>query len=119
MGFGMCMGLMPGLGLPGVGGPMHGGSFSGIDYVPKLADPVKGGGSTLPALVNGERNPNQGKESFIEVRGPSKLTGPSKVPYLKVLPKYQQAAEEAIRKQKVRKDQERRVRDYFRSIGGQ
>ncbi|HRK20889.1 MAG TPA: hypothetical protein PLX06_03740 [Fimbriimonadaceae bacterium] len=117
MGFCLGMGILPGLPMPG--GPMPGGAYNGSDRINKLSDPVKGEGKTKNARISGERNPNQGKETYVEVKGPASLGKPSQVPYLKVLPKYQQAAEEALRKQKVPKDQEKRVRDYFRAIGGQ
>lgn len=118
MNFGMCMGLLPGLPTP-MGNALHGGKFSGMEWVNKFDKGVKGEGKTLPTRVSGERHPTLGKETFIEVRGPARLGKPSQVPYLQVLPKYKEAAEEAMRKQKIRKDQEKRVRDYFRAIGGQ
>lgn len=117
MSFCMGMGLLPGLPMPGL--PTPGGAYNGSDKINTLKDPVKGEGKTKNARVSGERNPNLGKETFVEVKGPASLGKPSQVPYLKLLPKYQQAAEEAMRKQKIAKDQEKRVRDYFRAIGGQ
>ncbi len=115
-GLGMCM--MPGMMTP-VGSATHGGAFSDINWVNKLDKPEKGGGKTLPARVSGERHPELGRETFVETRGPARLGAPSKVPYLNILPKYRQAMEDAMKKQQIPKDQEKRVRDYFRSIGGQ
>ena len=40
------------------------------------------------------------------------------VPYQKVLPKYKNAAEKAIDRQDIPKDQEKRVREYFESLSG-
>ena len=40
------------------------------------------------------------------------------VPYVRVLPKYKDAAEKSIERKEIPKEHEKRVREYFESLTG-
>lgn len=75
------------------------------------------GTESKTTMIQGQRA-NQGTESYIEVRGPTGVGLKSSVPYQKVLPSYKKKAEEAMRTSKIPKSHQKRVRDYFDSLGG-
>ena len=91
--------------------------FSGYGGINKSKDPTKGEGDTSLLGVRGERRAD-GQEWFVEVKAPSAMGDRTSVPYQKVLPKYKNAAEKAIDRQDIPKDQEKRVREYFESLSG-
>lgn len=70
-----------------------------------------------PGAVKGRRSEN-GTESYIEVRGPTSVGNRTSVPYRKVLPNYQQRAEQAMKNRKIPKQHEKRVKAYFDSLAG-
>lgn len=72
---------------------------------------------TQPVQVTGERG-RQGTETYVDIKGPSGVGMRSKTPYSAALPKYRKSAEQAIDRQEIPKSQQKRVRDYFDSLGG-
>lgn len=113
------MGLALGLGalIPnwGASGPGTQYVYPDMGQVPQTDDPqdIKAGAD--PKRIRGERQEN-GEETYIEVRGPSKPGERSKTPYFKVLPKYRKKAEEALDKDKIPAEHQKRVKDYFESL---
>ena len=65
--------------------------------------------------VKGQRQ-EKGDEAYMEIKGPASLGERSKTPYFKVMPKYRKQAEEALNKDKIPKEHQKRVRDYFDSL---
>src|SRR5687768_5034644 len=73
--------------------------------------------SSLPMSVRGQRR-DTGEESYIEIKGPTGFGSKSSTPYFKVLPKYKKQAEEAIDRQKIPRQHQKRVKEYFDSLAG-
>lgn len=65
--------------------------------------------------IRGERG-NQGSETYMDIKGPTRLGGASSVPYTKVISGYERQAEKAITTKKIPKKREGRVKDYFESL---
>lgn len=118
---GMCLGLglggLFGMGLgfpsPGLDNDVMGQDTGKVNHLDK---PAQGGGKTTITQLKG-RKQEQGREEFIEIRGPATVGKRSGVPYRQVLPAYRRKAEEAIRKNAVPKKHETRVKKYFESLG--
>jgi hypothetical protein len=66
--------------------------------------------------VTGSRRPT-GEETYIEIKAPSTIGNHSSVPYVKVLPSYRKKAESALNRQQIPKEHEKRVKEYFESLG--
>ena len=66
-------------------------------------------------MIKGERQEG-GEETYIEIKGPSGLGERSKTPYYKVLSKYRKQAEDALDKDKIPKEHQARVKNYFESL---
>ena len=120
-----CMGMLPGMGMGALGmngmqmpgGPGNGGMYLGEGENQKRDnnDPLKG--STNPFAIKGARQ-DTGEESFVEIKAPTTLGSRTSVPYKKVLPEYKKSAESAMDNKKIPKKHEKRVKEYFESLGG-
>lgn len=125
--FGRCNGLAPGIngmmGLSGMGdGPEVGApsedQWSGDrGWVHKYDKGLKGGGKTTESQVSGDRDETRGDETIVEIRAPATTGNRSSVPYRKVLPSYQKKAEQAIDRKQIPKEHQKRVKEYFESLG--
>lgn len=112
--------LLPGLcGLPGL--PAPGGAedvmFHDTESVNHNASGKPSEGETRPEQVLGERR-EEGLEDYVEVRGPASLGERAKTPYSRVPSSYRRRAEQAIERNQIPKQHEKRVREYFESLGG-
>lgn len=126
---GMCMGLMPGFGfLPGMGmpgmhswgpsGPGQDNMFENRDDVPLTDKPEDTKAkATMPISTRGQRQ-DKGDERYIEIRGPVKPGQKSSINYFKVLPSYRKQAENALDKDRIPKEHQKRVKEYFESLNG-
>ncbi|MCW5937765.1 MAG: hypothetical protein KIT11_10730 [Fimbriimonadaceae bacterium] len=74
---------------------------------------TKGKGSST--AVKGQWG-EKGQEWTLEVKAPTKVGSRSSVPYRQVLPSYRKAAEKAMNTDKIPREQEKRVREYFDSL---
>lgn len=129
MGLGLGMGQGDGQGNPtagngeggnggGASGPGKGGAFQNtekVNHLDKDAD-IKGKGLTTG--VKGQRDPTKGQESYVEIKAPTMNGSRTSVPYSQVLPKYKNQAENALNKNKIPKEHEKRVKKYFDSLTG-
>src|SRR5688572_27276620 len=107
--FGLGLGMGNGKGGPGGG--------LGPGQINKLDKEVDIKASSMPMAVRGDRQA-KGTETYIEIKGPTGLGSKSSTPYYKVLPKYKKQAEEAIDRQKIPKQHQKRVKKYFDSLAG-
>jgi len=111
--------LLPGLGglIPswGPSGPGQDSFYKDLGMVPQTDKPEDIKATADPKQIKGERQ-DEGDETYIEVRGPSKPGERSKTPYFKVLPKYKKKAEEALDKDRIPREHQKRVKDYFESL---
>lgn len=118
---GGCDGAGIGIGLLGLfggnGGPSQDNFFSDTERINKLPEEAAGQGSTKGTIVKGDRA-EQGDETYIEIKGPTATGARSSVPYQKVLPGYRKKAEEALKRKSIPKEHEKRVKEYFDSLGG-
>lgn len=111
------LGLGLGLPIPGGPGPDNDQMLFDTGQVNKLAKEEKGAGKTTPTQVTGERREGTGEEAYIEIKAPTTVGNRSSVPYVKVLPSYKKKAESALDRQQIPKEHEKRVREYFNSLG--
>jgi hypothetical protein len=65
--------------------------------------------------IRGERG-NQGSETYMDIKGPTRVGSSASVPYTKVITSYEKKAEKAISTKKIPKKREGRVKDYFESL---
>lgn len=121
---GMCMmpGLLPGLPKPGMpkwgpSGPGQDNFYRDIGQIPlnEKGEDIKAG--QMPISTTGQRQ-DKGEERYVEIRGPVRPGEKSKTPYFKVLPKYKKQAEDALDKDRIPKEHQKRVKDYFESLTG-
>lgn len=106
------MGLLGMKGAPDVG---EDGTFMDTGHVNKLDKPEAGKGKTFDTQVSGARR-ETGEESFVEIKAPTTVGNRTSVPYTKVLPSYRKKAEQALGRQEIPKEHEKRVRAYFESL---
>ena len=110
---GMCLsGLLGVKGGPGAGGD---GAFLDTGHVNKLDKPAAGQGKTFETQISGARR-ETGEETFVEIKAPTTVGNRTSVPYTTVLPSYKKKAEEALGRQEIPKEHEKRVRAYFESL---
>jgi chemotaxis protein histidine kinase CheA len=111
------LGLGLSLPIPGGPGPDDDQMLFDTGRVNKLDKEEKGAGKTTPTSVTGERREGTGEEAYIEIKAPTTVGNRSSVPYVKVLPSYKKKAESALDRQQIPKEHEKRVREYFNSLG--
>lgn len=99
----------------GPSGPGQDSFYKNIGQVPLNDNPEDIKANADPKLVKGQRQ-DEGEETYIEVKGPVKPGERSKTPYFKVLPKYKKKAEEALDKDLIPREHQKRVKDYFESL---
>lgn len=110
-----CSGLLGLMGM-GKGGRSKDNFFANTGVVPTgEAKDIKAGAEAMS--VRGERRPG-GSDTYVEIKAPVAPGQRSSTPYVKVLPKYEKQAEEAIRRQQIPKSHQKRVKDYFDSLRG-
>ena len=105
------------MGMGGNGAPSKDNFFANTGHINKLSTPEAGKGKTFETSVTGQRQ-EKGDESYIEIKGPTSVGTRSSVPYKQVLPSYKKKAEQAIDRNKIPKQHEKRVREYFDSLTG-
>lgn len=112
-GLGMCLASL--LGLKSGPGPGDDGLFMDTGHVNKLDKPAAGQGKTFETQISGARR-ETGEETFVEIKAPTTIGNRSAVPYRSVLPSYEKRAEQALGRQEIPKEHEKRVRAYFESL---
>lgn len=113
LGLGMSQELQPG---QGAAGTQY--AFPDLDRNHTGSPDLELKGKTDTKAVRGERDEERGTDRYVEIKAPSAAGERSSVPYDNLLPKYSRAAESAIRSQKVPKQHQGRVRDYFNALQG-
>jgi hypothetical protein len=113
-GLGLSLSALLGLkgGMPDVG---EDGTFMDTGHVNKLDKPEEGKGKTFETQISGARK-ETGEESYVEIKAPTLVGNRTSVPYQSVLPSYKKKAEQALGRQEIPKEHEKRVRAYFESL---
>ena len=112
---GMCLFGLP-LQLPIPGGPSKDMYFANTGFINKgLGE--KSRGTTFTTSIHGESREVPGQEMYIEMRGPTGQGLKSTIPYQKVLPSYKHKADEAMNRQEIPPEHQKRVKQYFQSLG--
>lgn len=116
---GACMACLSlfNLPIPGMGGVGSPEDFMSHDTgkINKNEAGKEGQGQTKLTSIKGERQ-KDGDETYIEIKGPTAVGNRSGVKYTKVLPSYQKKAEEAMKKKRIPRRHEKRVKEYFESL---
>ncbi len=114
-----CQGMMPGFArlvpMWGPSGPGQDNFYRNIGQIPVNAKGEDIKAKADAKMIKGERQEG-GEETYIEIKGPSGLGERSKTPYYKVLSKYRKQAEDALDKDKIPKEHQARVKNYFESL---
>jgi hypothetical protein len=76
-----------------------------------------GQGKATPTWSPTQRRETPGPEIYTEIKAPTTIGNRSSVPYVKVLPSYRKKAESALDRQQIPKQHEKRVKEYFESLG--
>ncbi len=114
LGFGLGGLSIPGL--PGAGAAtmdIFTGDTGKVNHTDK---PEPGQGTTHLTPIRGSRR-EIGPDTYIEIKAPTTVGNRSSVPYRKVLPQYKQKAEAAMNRQEIPKAHQKRVKEYFESLG--
>lgn len=111
-GLGACLSMIP---MWGPGGPGQDNFFRDLGQVPQTEKEQDIKAKEDVKAIRGQRQ-QQGDETYMEIKGPASLGDRSKTPYFKVMPKYRKQAEEALDKDRIPKEHQKRVRDYFDSL---
>jgi len=113
----MCLGLSALIPIPGTGSPGNGVMMQDIGKVNHSQKALPGEGSTTTSVITGAKRETAAPQAYVEIKAPTTIGTRSAVPYVKVLPSYRKKAESALEHQEIPKDQEKRVKEYFESLG--
>jgi hypothetical protein len=102
--------------IPGVGGPSKDNFFSNTGLINKGSG-QDSKGSTFSTAVSGQSRDVPGQSMYIEMRGPTGQGLRTSVQYKKVLPSYKQKADQAMNRQEIPPEHQKRVKKYFESLG--
>ncbi len=110
------LGMMQELQNPGGGGTGSQDQFADTGKIVRSEKEMETKGKTTKTGVRGEWGKG-GKEYNVELKAPTQLGSKSSVPYRKILPSYKKAAESAVDRDLVPREHEKRVKEYFDSLG--
>lgn len=125
---GLCLGLGVGLtglsGMPthgynpnsGPGGPSRDTYFANVDKVHHSEKPDPSKGTTTLTAIKGDRDETKPGETYVEIKGPTMVGNRSSVAYTRDVLSARKRAEQAIDRQKIPKEHEKRVKAYFDSL---
>jgi hypothetical protein len=100
----------------GAGAPSKDLFFANTGAVHKSDKPEASKGSTSLTSVTGQRDETKPGETYVEIKGPTTVGARSSVAYTRDVLSYKKKAEQAIDRQKIPKEHEKRVKDYFNSL---
>jgi hypothetical protein len=103
--------------LPIPGMPSQDTYFSNSGWINK-GNGEKSKGSTYTTAITGQTREVPGQNAYVEMRGPTGQGLRSSIPYQKVLPSYKHKADEAMNRQEIPPEHQKRVKKYFESLGG-
>ncbi|HVT13993.1 MAG TPA: hypothetical protein VHE55_17145 [Fimbriimonadaceae bacterium] len=100
----------------GPGAPSRDTYFANVDKVhhSDKADPSKG--TTSLTAIRGERDDTKPGGAYMEIKGPTMVGNRSSVAYTRDVLSAKKKAEQAIDRQKIPKEHEKRVKAYFDSL---
>jgi|SRR5579862_3030865 len=115
------MGISLGLGglfnpMSGAGAPTNDFFFANTGVVHKSQKPEASQGKTSLTTVTGQRDDTKQGETYIEFKAPTLVGSRSSVAYTKDVLSARKKAEQAIDRQKIPKEHEKRVKEYFDSL---
>jgi hypothetical protein len=102
--------------MAGPGAPSKDMFYSGTDMVHKSDKPEDSKGKTSLTQIKGQRDETKPGETYIEFKGPTMVGVRSSVAYTRDVLSYKKKAEQAIDRQKIPKEHEKRVKAYFDSL---
>lgn len=100
----------------GQGGVSKDNFFANTGQVHKFEDRQESKGSTSITQIKGDRDAAKPGETYIEIKGPTSVGNRSSVAYTKDVLSAKKKAEQAIDRQKIPKEHEKRVKEYFDSL---
>jgi hypothetical protein len=103
-------------GLNGKGGISQDKFFKNTGVVNKSQERQESKGTTTITQIKGDRDPTKHGETYIEIKGPTMVGNKSSVAYTKDVLSAKKKAEQAIDRQKIPKEHEKRVKEYFDSL---
>jgi len=100
----------------GPGAPSNDLYFANTGQVHKSDQPEASKGTTNLTAVTGQRDDTKPGETYVEVKGPASLGPKSSITYSPAVLSAKKKAEQAIDRQKIPKDKQKRVKQYFDSL---
>src|SRR5688572_23238590 len=111
LGLGSLFGMASMLG--GQGGVSKDNFFANTGVVNKSDKPEASKGTTNLTSIKGDRDTTKSGETYVEIKGPTMVGTRSSVAYTKDGLNAKKKAEQAIDRQKIPKEHEKRVKEYF------
>src|SRR4051812_46972936 len=102
--------------MAGPSGPGKDNFFANTGMVHKSDKPEASKGNTSLTSITGQRDDTKKGETYIEIKGPTSVGVRSSVAYTRDVLSYKKKAEQAIDRQKIPKEHEKRVKQYFDSL---
>ena len=102
--------------MAGAGGPSKDLFFANTGAVHKYDKPQTSQGTTNLTSVTGQRDDTKQGETYVEIKAPTTVGTRSSVAYTRDVLSYKKKAEQAIDRQKIPKEHEKRVKAYFDSL---
>jgi hypothetical protein len=102
--------------MAGAGAPSKDLFFANTETVHKSEKPEASQGKTNLTSVTGQRDSSKPGETYIEFKGPTAVGSRSSIAYTRDVLSYKKKAEQAIDRQKIPKEHEKRVKAYFDSL---
>jgi hypothetical protein len=102
--------------MAGPGGPSKDNFFANTGVVHKSDKPEASQGKTNLTSVTGQRDPTKTGDTYIEFKAPTLVGNRSSIAYSRDVLSYKRKAEQAIDRQKIPKEHQKRVKDYFDSL---
>lgn len=102
--------------MAGAGGPSKDLFFANTGQIHKSDKPEASKGSTSLTSVTGQRDDTKKGDTYIEFKGPTALGARSSVAFTNDVLSAKKKAEQAIDRQKIPKEHQKRVKAYFDSL---
>ena len=90
--------------------------FSNTGMVHKSDKPEKSLGKTSLTAIKGQRDESKPGETYIDFKAPTMVGTRSSIAYTKDMLSYKKKAEQAMDRQKIPKEHQKRVKEYFDSL---
>lgn len=100
----------------GAGSPSKDLFFANTGQIHKSEKGEASKGTTSLTRISGDRDDTKTGETYVEIKGPTTVGTRSSIAYTRDVLSCKKKAEQAIDRQKIPKEHEKRVKQYFDSL---